>query len=293
MKTSIEIDPGAGPCFGVQQAIQLAENLLFEQEQLACLGDLIHNDEEMRRLESLGLHIVSHCQLAGQSGKRLLIRAHGEPPSTFRIANNFGVELLDATCPIVKKMQTNIAKVCERMKEQNGQIVLFGDLYHAEVIALKGYCRSEFHIVGSVVDLAKLNSEKPTVFFSQTTKYQSDYDKIIKAFQKKRKKEKAFDYSFEVVNSACKYVAKRDIQLIDFLYDKDVLIFVSGRKSSNGNNLFNVGKKKVKSAYFISNIDEMQKAWFKAGQNIGISGATSTPLWVLEDTKASLEEFFK
>jgi len=290
MKTNIEIDKGAGPCFGVQRAIGMAEGLLKEREELACLGDLIHNDEEIERLKKSGLHIISHCQLAEQSKKELLLRAHGEPPSTFRIAANFEIDLVDATCPIVKQLQKQMNEASKKMEEQNGQLILFGDLYHAEVMALKGYCRGDLHCVSKVEDLASLNSKKPTMFFSQTTKYQSDYHEIINAFRKKRVKEHASDFSLEVIDSACKQVAKRDLQLVDFLKDKEVLIFVSSRKSSNGNYLFNVGKKKVKAAYFISNPSELQKSWFKFYRKIGISGATSTPLWLLEETNLRLKE---
>ena len=290
MKQIIQIDSGAGPCFGVQRAIQMAEDLLEEQNDLACLGDLIHNDEEIRRLEDKGLRIVSHCKIVEQSKKKMLVRAHGEPPSTFRIADTYDVSVVDATCPIVKQLQKRVAEACQRMHSQKGQVILFGDMNHPEMIALKGYCKGEFHIVRDVLDLEKIDLEKPTVFFSQTTKYQSDYHQVIEAFKRKRKKEKSLKYPLEVVDTVCKYVAKRDLQLIDFLKDKDVLIFVSGRKSSNGKFLYNVGKKQVKKAYFISNPEELQEAWFKSAGCIAISGATSTPLWLLNKTYARIEE---
>ncbi|MDA3907092.1 MAG: 4-hydroxy-3-methylbut-2-enyl diphosphate reductase [Bacteroidales bacterium] len=293
MKANIYIDSGAGPCFGVQRAIQMAEELLEENKELACLGDLIHNDEEIKRLEKKGLQIVSHCQIVEQSGKNMLFRTHGETPSTYRIAENYNVEIVDATCPIVKELQNQVIKLSKKIAEQNGQLILFGDIYHAEIIALKGYCNSEFHIVRNVGDINKLNTRKPTVILSQTTKYQAEYKKIVKAFEHKRKTEKATKYSLEVVESICKYVAKRDMQLIDFLGDKDILVFVSGRKSSNGKYLFKVGKKKVKRAYFISNPDELQKKWFQKNRRIGISGATSTPIWLLNETQLRVEELLK
>ena len=290
MDNEISIDPGAGPCFGVQRAIQMAETLLEEHKKITCLGDLIHNNEELKRLEEKGLRTVSHCQLVEQSGKKLLIRAHGESPSTYRIAAKYEVELIDATCPIVKKLQNQVAEACAQMAEVNGQVILFGDANHAEVIALKGYCKGELHVVNNTDDLQKVNPAKATKFFSQTTKYQSDYRKIVEAFKQKKEIEKATRYPLEVIESVCKYVAKRDIQLIDFLRDKDVMVFVSGRKSSNGKYLFNVGREQVTDAYFISNPNEPQKTWFKPGQKIGISGATSTPFWLLEETQIRLEE---
>lgn len=289
MKTPIQIDPGAGPCFGVQRAIDMAEDLLNGQDQLACLGDLIHNDEEIRRLEGKGLQLVSHCQLVEQSGKKMLIRAHGEPPSTFRIAARYEVDLIDATCPIVKRLQKKVEKACIQMLKQKGQVLVFGDLHHAEMHALKGYAKGEFHIVQNESDLKSLDSKKNTILFSQTTKYQSDYKKLVLAFEKKRKKEKAQEFSFAFVESTCKHVAKRDAQMIDFLRKKDVLVFVSGKKSSNGKHLFQVGRKKLRKSHFISSPNEIKSNWFKPGQSIGISSATSTPRWLLEDTYAHLQ----
>ncbi len=290
MSENIQIDPGAGPCFGVQRAIKLAEDLLSEQDTLMCLGDLIHNNEELNRLEDKGLRIVTHCQLVEQKGKKLLIRAHGEPPSTFRIAEKYDVDLIDASCPIVKQLQIQLEEASVQMVKQKGQIILFGDENHAEVLGLKGYCRSEFYVVSNLNDIEELNIAKPSIFFSQTTKYQSDYHKIVDAFKQKQKAQNRKGYYLKVIDSVCKYVAKRDLQLFDFLRDKDVLVFVSDRKSSNGKYLFSVGKAMVKKAYFISNPEEIQKPWFKSGQKIGISGATSTPLWLLEDTLKKISE---
>ncbi len=290
MKIDIQIDPGAGPCFGVKRAIQMAEELLKKQDSLACLGDLIHNEEEVNRLKSKGLQVVSHCKIVEQSGKKLLLRAHGEPPSTFRIAENYDVELIDATCPIVSRLQKKVAKACEQMMVQKGQVILFGDINHAEIIALKGFCKGELHIVIDISDLEKLNPAKPTIFFSQTTKYKSDYLKVVKAYRQMRKKGEYTEYPLKVVSSVCKQIAKRDLQLIDFLQNKDVLVFVSGKESSNGNNLFRVGAKQVKKAYFISNSNELKADWFMSVKNIAISGATSTPLWLLKKTYSRIEE---
>ncbi|RLD38489.1 MAG: 4-hydroxy-3-methylbut-2-enyl diphosphate reductase [Bacteroidetes bacterium] len=290
MKIDIQIDPGAGLCFGVQRAIQMAEELLKKQDSLACLGDLIHNEEEVNRLKSKGLQVVSHCKIVEQSGKKLLLRAHGEPPSTFRIAENYDVELIDATCPIVSRLQKKVAKACEQMMVQKGQVILFGDINHAEIIALKGFCKGELHIVRDISDLEKLNPAKPTIFFSQTTKYKSDYLKVVKAYRQMRKKGEYTEYPLKVVSSVCKQIAKRDLQLIDFLQNKDVLVFVSGKESSNGNNLFRVGAKQVKKAYFISNSNELKADWFMSVKNIAISGATSTPLWLLKKTYSRIEE---
>lgn len=293
MEVEIQLDPGAGPCFGVQRAIQMTEEVLNEQDQLACLGDLVHNDEEIRRLESKGLKIISHCQLVEQSGKKLLLRTHGEPPSTFRIASRYGIELIDATCPIVRHLQKEVAKACDMMAKQKGQVVLFGNLNHAEIDALKGYCHGEYYVVSTVYDVENLDVNKNTILFSQTTKYQSEYSKIVHAFEKKRKREKAGDYTFEVMETTCKFASERDAQLVYFLRDIDVFIFVSGSKSVNGRYLFELGKQQVRKAFIISHPDELQLSWFKPGQKIGISGATSTPLWLLEETYNLLEAMLK
>lgn len=293
MKTKIQIDPSAGPCFGVQKAISMAEAILQKQNDLACLGDLIHNDEEIKRLKKMGLRIVSHGQIVEQSGKQMLLRAHGEAPSTFRIAQTYGVEVFDATCPIVRKLQKLVAEACKRMADQQGQVILFGDINHPETIALKSYCQGEFYIVRAVSDLEKIDLNKPSVFFSQTTKYQSDYKKITEVFRQKQDQKKALKNSFEVVDNVCQHVAKRDHQLIEFLKDKDLLVFVSGRKSSNGKFLFDIGQKEVKKAFFISKPEELEKAWFKSAKQIAISGATSTPIWLLEKTYARIEELIQ
>jgi len=290
MEQIIQIDPGAGPCFGVQRAINLAEKLLEKYGNLRCLDDLIHNYEELKRLENRGLRIVTHCQLVEQKGKKLLLRAHGEPPSTYRIAKKYGVELIDATCPIVKKLQNMVKVHSEQMADQNGQVIVFGDPNHAEINALRGYCKCEFHVVSSLEEVENLTINKPTVFFSQTTKYQSDYHRVIEAFKYRQYMENLFEVSLTFFDSQCEHISRRDLELTDFIKDKDLLIFVGGKNSSNAKYLFNVGKQKVESAYFISNPDELKVKWFKKGLKIGISGATSTPIWLLEETRKRVEE---
>lgn len=293
MSVTISIDPGAGPCFGVQRAIHLAEGLLSKTNHLACLGDLIHNEEELNRLQEKGLKIVSHCQIVEQSGGDLLIRAHGEPPSTYRIAEAHQVNLVDATCPIVKQLQEKIKEACERMEIQNGQVLLFGDLNHAEVVGLKGYSKGRFSILRSMEDLENIRVDRPSVFFSQTTKYASEYHKMVEAFKEIRSKENATHYFLEVVDSQCHFVAKRDKQLIDFLIENEVLIFVSGSNSSNGNYLFAVAKKYLDRSYFISTPAEIDLNWIRGAKTIGISGATSTPYWQLELAKRRIRELIE
>ena len=293
MDLEIIIDPGAGPCFGVSRAIQLAENILNEESELACLGDLIHNKTEIDRLIQKGLKSIGHCQIVEQSKKKLLFRAHGEPTSTYRIAETFEVTIVDATCPIVKQLQEIVAQECAKMKKVNGQLVLFGDINHAEVIGLKARCDGKIGIVRNPKDLETIQTAKPTVFISQTTKFQSDYNKLITAFKQKRKTDQTEHYPFKAVNSVCKQVAKRDKQLKIFLKDLDLLLFVSDPKSSNGNELFKIAKRKLPNSFFISSPDEMEKIWFKQGQKVGISGATSTPIWLLEEAANRLKEMFR
>ncbi|MBN2236389.1 MAG: 4-hydroxy-3-methylbut-2-enyl diphosphate reductase [Bacteroidales bacterium] len=293
MSVIISIDPGAGPCFGVQRAIHLAEGLLSKTNPLACLGDLIHNEQELNRLKEKGLKVVSHCQIVEQSGSDLLVRAHGEPPSTYRIAEAHQVNLVDATCPIVKQLQEKIKEASERMEIENGQVLLFGDLNHAEVAGLKGYSKGRFSIIRSVEDLENIRVDRPSVFFSQTTKYTSEYHKIVEVFKEIRAKENANHYFLEVVDSQCHFVAKRDKQLIEFLKENEVLIFVSGSNSSNGNYLYKVAKRHLERAYFISTPTEINLNWIRGAKSIGISGATSTPYWQLELTKSRIKELIE
>lgn len=290
MKPKIDIDPGAGFCSGVQRAINMAEAQLNRHGTLICLGDIIHNNEVIYRLKSKGLQIVSHCQIAEQSGKTMILRSHGEPPSTYRIADNYGVEIIDATCPIVSLLQRKISEASMLMEKVDGQVILYGDMNHAEVIGLKGYAKGVFIIVRDKKDLEKINTSKPTVFFSQTTKYESDYKAIVKAFKKKREADKSVSSSLQVVDSLCKCIAKRNVQLKMFLKDKDILIFVSGQKSSNGKYLFNIGKKQLKRSYSIEKLEDIQQIWFKNAKRIAISGATSTPTWLLEKTQQYIIE---
>lgn len=290
MGIEIIIDTGAGSCSGVSRAIQFAEDILDKEKELTCLGDLIHNEAEIVRLKDKGLNSIGHCQIVEQSEKKLLFCAHGEPPSTYRIANAFEVKIIDATCPIVKRLQKRVAKESARMQKVNGQLLLYGDLNHAEMIGLKAYSNYKTYILRDPADLETINTAKPTVFISQTTKFQSDYSQLIAAFKKKRKADQTEQFPLKIVNSVCKQMAKRDIQLKLFLKNIDLLLFVSDPKSSNGNGLFKIAKSKLPNSFFITSPTDLKKIWFKSGQKVGISGAATTPIWLLQETAIHLKK---
>lgn len=288
----IEIDPGAGPCFGVERAINMAEELLNKKQSVFCVGDLIHNEQEIQRLESLGMKTIHLSDIESISDSTIMFRAHGEPPSSFLWAEKNAIKITDATCPIVQNLQEKIENTYQQIKGQKAQIVIFGKRTHPEIISLLGYCEGEAVIIETFSHLDSLDFSKPIYLFSQTTKYRSDYYQVREEIIK-RLEAKGYDSASHLIfqDSSCKIVARRDEQLRAFLQEKDLLIFVSGSKSSNGRQLFQICKNSGIPSYFISHIDEIKVEWFRGKQNIGISGATSTPNWLLKKAQEKIEEF--
>lgn len=287
----IEIDPGAGPCFGVERAIEKAESILKEKSVLYTVGDLIHNEAEVERLEELGMKTIDMDQAISGDYPNVLFRAHGEPPSSYLNTKNANVEVDDATCPIVIALQNKIAKTYAAIEEGRGQIILFGKKKHPEVISLMGHCENKAIVIENLEELKQIDFSIPIYLFSQTTKYRSEYYKIKDEIEKRLAELGIVDSSHFIFNdSSCKIVARRDEQLRGFVKDKDLVIFVSGSKSSNGKQLFQICKRTGVESYFISRIEELRKEWFVAKNNIGISGATSTPKWLLEEMSLRVKE---
>lgn len=284
----VEIDIGAGPCFGVLKATEMAEGFLSHNKSLLCIGDLIHNEEEMKRLNKLGLKTSTLQSAIDNKHQKVLFRAHGETPKSYLLAKNNNVQIIDATCPIVAKLQKQIANTYQKIKTKKEQILIYGNKRHPEIISLQGFCNGEAHIIESITDLNRIDFTIPIHLFSQTTKYRSYY-LLIKEEIIKKQHNIAGKKSLSFHNSSCKIVAQRDLQLQDFIRNKDLIIFVSGKKSSNGKQLFDLCQKSSIPSYFISNIQEISLLWFKQKTNIGISGATSTPLWLLKKIKAYIE----
>lgn len=286
----VTIDGSAGFCWGVVRTIDIAEEEMKAGEALYSLGPVIHNPMEIERLRAQGLATVTHADLPSLKGKKVLIRAHGEPPSTYRAAMQQGVTLIDATCPVVTKVQERIRKF-----HDNGyQIVIFGKKDHAEVIGLVGHTNNEAIVVKSVAEAEKVDPGKKTVLFSQTTMDKATFYEIAAALKKRIREfvvgtfeESAID--FHAKDTICGQVSGRDKKLREFAASQDVMVFVAGRDSSNGKVLYDICKEANPRSYFIEKADEIQPAWFAGVHTVGISGATSTPHWLMANVQQAIE----
>lgn len=284
----VTIDVNSGFCFGVVFAIQMAEDELNQSGSLYCLGDIVHNNMEVERLEAKGLKIINHEQFAQLSNTKVLIRAHGEPPETYRTAIENNIELIDASCPVVLKLQNRIRNGYEHVGE--GQIVVYGKEGHAEVNGLVGQTNGRAIIVESVDDLGKLDYSKPIQFFSQTTQPTEGF-REMRAEIERRIAEAGGDnpLQLESNDTLCRQVSNREPQLREFASAHDVILFVAGKKSSNGWVLYNVCKEVNPQTYFVSSWDEVNLDWFETESRIGICGATSTPMWLMEEIASNLK----
>lgn len=288
----IEIDENSGFCFGVVKAIEIAEKELEKDNTLYCLGDIVHNDAEVKRLENKGLITISNAEFKELKNTKVLLRAHGEPPETYKIAEENNIELIDASCPIVLNLQKKIDKAYIDFSSVEGQIVIFGKEGHAEVIGLLGHTDNRGIVISEENDLDKIDFSKPINIFSQTTKSRSSYHIIIEKIKERMIKERGNDeINFIINDSTCRAVSNRDVFLKEFAQKHDVIIFVSGRKSSNGKVLYEVCKKQNERSYFVSETDELKKEWFNYNSSVGICGATSTPTWLMKKVKIAIEEF--
>jgi len=290
----IEIDNNSGFCFGVVKAIEIAETELKKDKKLYCLGDIVHNGEEVKRLEERGLITINHNDFTKLKNTTVLLRAHGEPPETYEIAKQNNIKLIDASCPIVLNLQKKINKSYSEISNIKGQIIIYGKKGHAEVIGLLGHTENKGIVISDVTDLYKIDFTKPVSIFSQTTKSSSGYKRIITAIKQKMIEVKGND-DIEFIShaSTCSQVSTRDIHLVGFAKKHDIIIFVSGKKSSNGKLLYEVCKKENKNTYFVSNTDELKKEWFKQSDSVGICGATSTPEWLMKNIEIEIEKFEK
>jgi 4-hydroxy-3-methylbut-2-enyl diphosphate reductase len=280
----IEIDKNSGFCFGVEFAIQIAEEEMEDSPTLYCLGDIVHNDVEIERLNAKGLRVINRSELKNIKNDKVLIRAHGEPPETYKTALKNNLELIDASCPVVLKLQNRIKCAYDQMNEMDGQIVIYGKEGHAEVIGLDGQTNSHAIIISTEKDLEKIDFKRPIVLFSQTTKSTHGFYEIKCKIQEKIKEvngESASLY-FKANDSICRQVSNREPQLEKFSKEHDVIIFVSGRKSSNGRALYNVCQQNNNRSYFVENESEVKSYWFNEEDQIGVCGATSTPKWLME-----------
>ena len=288
---TIDIDPDAGFCFGVVRAIQQAEEALQQSGRLSCLGDIVHNEEEIARLQKKGLEAISLEEFHQQKSKRVLIRAHGEPPERYRFAEANGIELIDATCPIVLQLQTKIQHVWQEIRETDGQIVIFGKKNHAEIIGLNGRINNEGIIIEETPDIENINFRNPLRLFSQTTKSVEEFEALSRLIRAEAAKEKNDDVV--IYNTTCRLVSNRAGNLIDFSKKHDVILFVSGRKSSNGKYLYEICKRHNDKSYFISSERDLERSWFEGASSIGITGATSTPQWLMQQVAEAIADILQ
>ena len=296
---SITIDEHSGFCFGVTRAIKAAESEL-EKGSLYCLGDIVHNGQEVARLEMKGLATIDYDDLRTlPAHSRVLLRAHGEPPSTYWIAQQRGIEIIDATCPVVKKLQDRIRACYETHKNDEAlppQIVIYGKPGHAEVIGLQGQTNNTAIVIESVDQLDRLNFERPIYLFSQTTKSVEGFQELVEAIQSTIDNQQS-TIVFEYHDTICRNVANRVAQLQEFARANDIVLFVGGTKSSNAKVLYNHCKEANERTYFVSSADEVDLVMTSLRHNViktnpdakvGICGATSTPLWLMEQVRDKL-----
>ena len=288
----VTIDSNSGFCFGVVYAIQMAEDELDRTGHLYCLGDIVHNGEEVERLKAKGLEIIDHDRLKDLHDCKVLIRAHGEPPSTYQLALSNNIELIDASCPVVLKLQHRVKTSFEDVLDHGGQIVIYGQPGHAEVNGLIGQTDGKAIIVFTEEDLDHIDYSKPVHFFSQTTKSTVGFEKMERLIQERILSFKGSleDGDFVSNDTLCRQVSNREPQLKKFAAAYDVIIFVSGKKSSNGKALFSVCKSTNEQTHFISNPQELEPAWFQGATTVGIAGATSTPMWLMEEVSQRIQQ---
>lgn len=282
----IEIDHGSGFCFGVTTAIKKAEEELAKGGTLYCLGDIVHNGMEVERLHEQGLITINHEQLKELHDVKVLLRAHGEPPETYEIARQNNIEIIDATCPVVLQLQKRIKKQYEcneedNNTEENRQIVIFGKNGHAEVLGLVGQTRSKAIVIEKFDDVKRLDFNRNIYLYSQTTKSLDEFHHIIEYIQEHIAKEAEFK-SFDTI---CRQVANRMPNISTFASRHDVVLFVSGRKSSNGKVLFHECKRVNANSFQIESAKEINLSWFDGVSTVGICGATSTPKWLMEECR--------
>jgi 4-hydroxy-3-methylbut-2-en-1-yl diphosphate reductase len=280
----VEIDKRSGFCFGVRNAVEIAEKALSEGEKVFSLGPIVHNDKEVERLASLGLESIDHDQFRKLRDCKVLIRAHGEPPETYLTAASNNITIIEATCPIVKRLQSRIKETWFRTRENNGQIAIFGKPGHAEVTGLLGQINNEGILVSEPSDLDKIDIHRPVHLFAQTTMGIKDYYNFADILRGKMELNGVADIDnmLKVNRTICGQVSNREPHLKEFARRHEIVIFVSGRESSNGRMLYSVCRSINPDTHFVSSPEEIEKSWFGGKKSVGICGATSTPKWLIE-----------
>ena len=279
---NIEIDSGSGFCFGVTTAIRKAEEELAKGNMLYCLGDIVHNGQECERLKKMGLITINHEEFARLHDVKVLLRAHGEPPETYELAKTNNIEIIDATCPVVLRLQQRIKREFDNTSDSNNkQIVIYGKNGHAEVLGLVGQTRGQAIVIENLSEVNRLDFNKDIRLYSQTTKSLDEFRQIV-AYIKEHISQ---DASFEYYDTICRQVANRMPNIQTFAANHDLILFVCGRKSSNGKILFQECKKVNPKTFLIDQPEEIDRKMLEGATSIGICGATSTPKWLMEECK--------
>lgn len=286
MQLKIEIDNGSGFCFGVTTAISKAETELAKGNTLYCLGDIVHNGMECERLKKMGLITINHDEMKELHNVKVLLRAHGEPPETYALAKENDIEIIDATCPVVLQLQKRIKRQYDN--NSDAQIVIFGKPGHAEVLGLVGQTNSHAIVMAHFDDVKSLDFTKDIYLYSQTTKSLDEFHRIIEYIQQHISP----DATFKSFDTICRQVANRMPNVSNFASRHQLVLFVSGRKSSNGKVLFNECKRVNTNSYQIESPDEIKKEWLEGIETIGICGATSTPKWLMEQCRDKIMSIY-
>ena len=287
----IEIDSNSGFCYGVTKTIQIAEEALSEGHPVYCLGEIVHNEEEVERLKSKGLVIIAPKDLAAIENSKVLVRAHGEPPATYKQIGEHSNTLHEGTCPIVLVLQKKVRDAWNSLKSTNGQVIIYGKKGHAEVVGLAGQTSNEAIIISQEGELDSIDFSKPIAIFAQTTQSMEGYDGIITEIKKRMSPFFSnVAIPLQITDSICRHVSKRGEHLIEFSKKYEVIIFVSGTNSSNGKVLFEICKKSNPNSYWVPNTGEVKQEWFSNTHSAGICGATSTPQWLMEKVAEKIKD---
>lgn len=281
----IEIDNDSGFCFGVVTAITKAEEELDKSGSLYCLGDIVHNSDEVQRLAQKGLTVITHSDLSRLNNVKVLLRAHGEPPATYATAEKNGIQIIDATCPVVLRLQQRIKQSYDTEAAQRPQIVIYGKKGHAEVNGLVGQTNGEAIVVESVDELDRIDFNRPIALYSQTTKSLDGFHDVIEQIRQRM----APGVKFESFDTICRQVANRAEKMRLFARSHDVVLFVAGKKSSNGKVLYAHCLEENPHTHLISNPAEIDPTWLEGALSVGICGATSTPRWLMEKVRDTIE----
>lgn len=277
----VEIDNDSGFCFGVVTAIRKAEEELEKTGTLYCLGDIVHNSDEVQRLSDKGLRIITHEEMAQLHDVKVLLRAHGEPPATYELARRNNIEIIDATCPVVLRLQQRIKQSFATTENRRPQIVIYGKKGHAEVNGLVGQTAGEAIVIENIAELDRVDFTRPIALYSQTTKSLTGFKEVIDEIQRRM----VPGVPFQNYDTICRQVANRVEKLQHFARNHDVILFVTGKKSSNGKVLYGNCLEVNPATHLISNASEINPEWIEGADSVGICGATSTPRWLMEEVK--------